>query len=300
MTYKGNEVSWGNLSPSLQEKLNNSDTEIKTSLDNHIKDINGHLQTGERVKWNLKRDFIAVDKASEGSYPDPNTFLDATFITNHANAQSNGSNGAFWYIEQVFYGGNGLTNARSQFARSYIGTNADVKVRHFHDSTWSAWSPSLQQVFQSVSSGKTLVANATTDMGVTTSPTAEFATMAANIRTIPKGVPYAAGFLLSSSIADNFEYIQGSTTVALFYIDVTHLSFTPKYIYLSTGVSTYVHTTMYRQSWDALGPESSKTFTHNANAYQSIQYNLKTIKVPNGLRIPVLAKSTTYEWFAWG
>ncbi|EON70314.1 hypothetical protein H131_21992 [Lysinibacillus sphaericus OT4b.31] len=44
-------------------------------------------------------------------------------------------------------------------------------------------------LFQSVSSGKALVANATTYMGVQTSTTAEFATIAA----IPTGIPYSTG-----------------------------------------------------------------------------------------------------------
>ena len=54
---------------------------------------------------------------------------------------------------------------------------------------WSAWQElatqkDLDELFQSVSSGKTLVANAITDKGVSTSTTATFATMASNISKI--------------------------------------------------------------------------------------------------------------------
>lgn len=131
--------------------------------------------------WDRKSDSIAFDKGGSGGYPDPNTFLDSTFITNHANAQSPNRPVDFWYIEQVFYGGNGLTNNRSQFARSYYNSQADMKVRHYFDGSWSAWSPSIQEVFQSVSNGKSQVANAITQKGVPTSADAEFATMANNI-----------------------------------------------------------------------------------------------------------------------
>ncbi|WP_286924026.1 MULTISPECIES: hypothetical protein [Lysinibacillus] len=137
-------------------------------------------------RWDRKSDSIAFDKSNGTTYPDPNTFLDTTFITNHANAQNAGEN-SFWYIEQVFYGGNSATNARSQFARSYLG-NADMKVRHYHpDTGWSAWSPSIQQLFTSVSDGKTKVASAISDKGVYTSPVETFDNMANNIRAIPTG-----------------------------------------------------------------------------------------------------------------
>lgn len=45
----------------------------------------------------------------------------------------------------------------------------------------------INELFTSVSNGKTAVAGAITDMGVTTSPTASFSTMATNILAIPTG-----------------------------------------------------------------------------------------------------------------
>lgn len=172
--------------------------------------------------WDRKADSIAFDKSNGTTYPDPNTFLDTTFITNHTNAQSAGEN-RFWYIEQVFYGGNGEPNARSQFARSYNSVNnPDMKVRHYHPSEgWSAWSPSIQQLFQSVSNGKSQVANAITQKGVPTSPDAEFATMANNIGQIQTGKKYARG---SGTLQRVGQYLR---------IVVTGLDFKPSIILIS-------------------------------------------------------------------
>lgn len=153
------------------------------ALKQHIADNSKHLQDGERGKWDKKADFIAADKSVGVDYPDPNTSLDSILITNHANAQSEGSNN-FWYIDQIFYNTVGPNSSRSQFARSYLGVKADMKIRHFYNGQWSPWGPSLQGLKQSVSNGKALVASAITDMGVATSPTAEFATIAKNVRAI--------------------------------------------------------------------------------------------------------------------
>ena len=50
----------------------------------------------------------------------------------------------------------------------------------------------VSELFQSVSDGKTLVANAITDKGVSTSTTATFATMASNIRNLNNGIGYTS------------------------------------------------------------------------------------------------------------
>lgn len=100
---------------------------------------------------------VAIDKSGEfdGAYPDPNTFLDSAFITNHANAMSPGEPNKFYFIDQLFYGNVSANNARSQFARTYAGTNADFKSRHYHPNEgWTPWTPSIQQLFTSVSEGK--------------------------------------------------------------------------------------------------------------------------------------------------
>lgn len=66
--------------------------------------------------------------------------------------------------------------------------------------SWNPWIRILNQddynqLFQSVSNGKAAVAAAITDMGVSTAATAEFATMATNIRAIYTGKKFASGSL---------------------------------------------------------------------------------------------------------
>ncbi|WP_036132430.1 hypothetical protein [Lysinibacillus sphaericus] len=70
----------------------------------------------------------------------------------------------------------------------------NVYYRAWSETGWRPWRRLMTDIeydtlFQSVSSGKALVANATTYMGVQTSTTAEFATIAA----IPTGIPYSTG-----------------------------------------------------------------------------------------------------------
>ena len=72
------------------------------------------------------------------------------------------------------------TNSNKNFIRTIRGTGG-----------WSSWlkiatQKDVDELFQSVSSGKTLVANAITGKGVSTATTATFATMATNISKIPQ------------------------------------------------------------------------------------------------------------------
>lgn len=180
-------------------------------------------EVGDKAKLDIKRDIVAYDK-STGTYPDPNTYGDATFITNHANMGD--SQQRFWFVEQVFYNGTSNSTNRSQFARTYNGGTADMKSRHCYNNVWSAWSPSNQELFQSVSNGKSLIANAITQIGTSTSATAEFATMANNITTtvttgktqianaiINKGVSASASSSFAT-LASNISNIPTGTKVA--------------------------------------------------------------------------------------
>lgn len=123
---------------------------IQSSLTTHTGNTEIHVTKAKQDKWDKvtsKADYIAIDKAVGGVYPDPNTLLDSVFITNHINAQSNGDVDKFWYIEQVFLNSaDSAAYSRSQIARSYLGANADMKVRHFYNGVWSPWSPSIQSI----------------------------------------------------------------------------------------------------------------------------------------------------------
>lgn len=66
---------------------------------------------------------------------------------------------------------------------------------------WQPWRDvSFSTLFQSVSNGKAQVANAITQKGVPTSPTAEFATMANNIMAIQTGKKFARGVASSANV----------------------------------------------------------------------------------------------------
>lgn len=123
---------------------------LQTTVTNHTGNNEIHVTKAKQDKWDKvtsKADYIAIDKAVGGVYPDPNTLLDSVFITNHINAQSNGDVDKFWYIEQVFLNSaDSVSYSRSQIARSYLGANADMKVRHFYNGVWSPWSPSIQSI----------------------------------------------------------------------------------------------------------------------------------------------------------
>lgn len=81
-------------------------------------------------------------------------------------------------LKEVYeQGGGGSTPTAADV--SYDNTTSGMTADDVQDA--------IDEVFQSVSSGKTLIAGAITDKGVTTSATDSFATMAANIASIPTG-----------------------------------------------------------------------------------------------------------------
>lgn len=202
--------------------LRQGDTQKIDDAVNHLNNAGAHMRAGDAIKI----DNIALDKSGQfgGAYPDPDTFLDTVFITNHANAQSGGKTNQFWYIEQIFYGDNKANNARSQLARNYLDTHADIKVRYYHPSGgWSEWSPSLQDLKQSASEVKNNVAQALTDKGIPTSPSATGKQMADSIRAIPSGG--------SQTVSGNFTLGFGIQTLP-------YVSFRPnafRAIYLPNG-----------------------------------------------------------------
>ena len=84
-----------------------------------------------------------------------------------------------------------LINENSKRGSTYVRARNSVGA-------WGYWTRLLNnedydQLFQSVSSGKTAIANATTQKGVPTAVDAEFATMANNILQIPAGKKVSQG-----------------------------------------------------------------------------------------------------------
>ena len=72
----------------------------------------------------------------------------------------------------------------------------------------------IDQLFQSVSDGKSLIAEAITDKGVSTSSSASFATMASNIRNISIGTkPFIPGGEANSEGLYSFDFVNGDSEV---------------------------------------------------------------------------------------
>ena len=80
-------------------------------------------------------------------------------------------------LKEVYESGSGSTPTAADV--SYDNTTSGMTADDVQDA--------IDEVFQSVSSGKTLIAGAITDKGVTTSASDTFATMATNIAAIPTG-----------------------------------------------------------------------------------------------------------------
>lgn len=110
----------------------------------------------------------------------------------------------------------GITIAHNDLyiVQKVIGvTNGREYERQKYNGVWENWiETSPRQLFQSVSNGKALVANAITGKGVSTSTTAEFATMASNINAIPTGGRKWSGTLNSISGTTAFTRYNGSGT----------------------------------------------------------------------------------------
>ncbi|MEC1180363.1 phage tail protein [Metasolibacillus meyeri] len=87
-----------------------------------------------------------------------------------------------WFMGTV------IAHNDSYIVQKVIGVTSGREFeRQKYNGVWEQWiETSPRQLFQSVSNGKAAVANAITQKGVATSPTAEFATMASNIGLIGK------------------------------------------------------------------------------------------------------------------
>lgn len=95
--------------------------------------------------------------------------------------------------------------------------------------TWSAWEQVLttihyNQLFQSVSNGKTAVASAISDKGVYTSPVETFANMANNIRLIQTGAVSGSG-----------SYSPTTWGQRIWYANISGLPFRPREIMILAG-----------------------------------------------------------------
>jgi len=160
-----------------------------------------NIPTSSQIaRWNNKADIVASNV--EGS--DPDTEMTQFFISNNEKL-----GGGYWYVENRWYAAVGFTS-QMQVAYKYANGQPDMKSRFKYNNVWSEWSPSLQDLKQSVSDGKTKVASAISDKGVYTSPVETFDNMANNIRAIPSGGKKAEFDLIFTNVTSGS--IQSVTT----------------------------------------------------------------------------------------
>lgn len=133
--------------------------------------------------------------------------------------------------------------------------------------TWSRWMEvmtdrNFDTLFQSVSSGKTAIANATTQKGVPTSPTAEFATMAANISSIQTGKRFYSGQSQTVTVASGGTsytqkvnhalgvtpdiivvefYLDSNTSPSFKAISVIRYDRSARFFYTADGTNSYAY-----------------------------------------------------------
>jgi len=205
----------------------------------------------------------------------------------------------------VYTLGDGLVNGVTPshygaYSTLYVSTSADVVThllidylgntytRSFGSGGWGTWKRLLtqddyDQLFTSVSDGKTKVASAISDKGVYTSPVETFDNMANNIRLIQTG---------GGASGNGTTYMSGNNTV----FSVSGLSFEPRVIniYSSSNGGRIVYNPMVHTLADI--------FIFNVNDTKWHNYGGTTVQVsPNGFVITVTAEGVTgaYRWEAF-
>jgi putative uncharacterized protein (fragment) len=97
-------------------------------------------------------------------------------------------------------------NSSGSYDTIHLETSSEVVVRPDGTTVEAA----LTELKTSVSNGKSAVASAITDKGVSTSATAEFATMATNIRSIPQLDTSDADAVAANILSGKTAYVKGS------------------------------------------------------------------------------------------
>ncbi|MFJ7665605.1 hypothetical protein ACIQXI_00770 [Lysinibacillus sp. NPDC097195] len=156
----------------------------------------------------------------------------------------------------------------------------------------------IEDLKSSVSSGKALVANAITGKGVSTSPTAEFATMASNISAIQTGKRVMKSNVASNASMRSFLVPATSAGSTQYFVDL-NLGFQAETIVVfgSNGSTQYESTyNTYQQYY----PNTVKLATYNGQtgSYQTFQFNI--LDLGNGnYSIPVLRANQNYFFVAY-
>lgn len=165
--------------------------------------------------------------------------------------------------------------------------------RTLADGVWTPWIKVLNQtdyntLFQSVSNGKSAIANAVTEKGVPTAANAEFATMANNILAINTGKRFASGTVAASGVAPDVNIV------------VTGLAFTPKLIVAyNADVGRWVVYDGYNvHSYYLSGATAGQVSGKNISTTAFVNAKVEAIMTTSGFDLPVNGTTGTYSWFA--
>lgn len=194
-----------------------------------------------------------------------------------------------------------LSSELNNSSTLYVATSKAVKLVNDKVDSLNTEVTSLKS---SVSSGKALVANAITGKGVSTSTTAEFATMANNIKAIPTGFKKWSGTAVSVNDGRIYTYISGAT-VQQNTITVT-TSFSPSLISClgTTPDNNYFYEVTFNKGSDRVNTNTIKMSffnTSNASTYTS---NFRGTVINNGngtytTYLPALQYGYTFNVIAY-
>ena len=135
----------------------------------------------------------------------------------------------------------------------------------------------VNELFTSVSNGKTQVANAITAKGQPASGNDTFAQLATAISNISTGLKTKLGIATTSSTAGSFQYAGNTGTVSKSYISVTGLEFEPKYVIIYSSTSLDFRLSIYiKDALDVIysGP-TVKLSSYDVDFVSSTNANLK-------------------------
>ncbi|MFJ3389535.1 pyocin knob domain-containing protein [Lysinibacillus sp. NPDC086135] len=311
MAYNGNKVSKQQLAPSLQKEIDDAKVEVVDGFDSSSKSEALSANKGRELKIDIVTvknklnsikdtiligavDFNAV--TTNGAY-----FCDKVGATNKP---PKAISSVGWLIVEM---------GTDAYAKSCVQTfvhSGDSKIAMWKrlslsNGAWGTWQKILNEddyntLFQYVSNGKKEVANAITRKGVTTSPTAEFATMAQNIGKIPAGKRQYVGKVTSSSTSRGFPDYQNQPQ-ALYYTTIYSdaIGFTPSMI--------IAHPTNYRTDYTTNSTivYPNKVSTAGSSVIASVQNDNGMINISdisrnsNSFFLPLRRDSTEYTIYAY-
>ena len=152
----------------------------------------------------------------------------------------------------------------------------------------------LDQVFLSVSSGKTLIAEAITDKGVETSATATFATMAENITAIPTGGAVGSLFRKITGAVQNSDTATASYNVS---VAMPYTTITASNVFLDLIRCYYTGSTSYTSSTTVNSVNQSSELVNIGWQVQSGQswQRFHLYYLEDTTKLKVLSDWTTYN-----